>query len=106
MPVPSQGQTFGTPGGTRTHNKQGLNLLPLPTDAPGAYFGWEGRNRTYIVSLPKSDAIPLGDFPVVGWEGLEPPRSAQKHLIYSQAPSPIWIPTHDAIAFSAVNDLQ
>ncbi len=21
---------FGTPGGTRTHTKQGLNLLPLP----------------------------------------------------------------------------
>lgn len=30
MPVPSRGQTFGTPGGSRTHNKQGLNLLPLP----------------------------------------------------------------------------
>ena len=30
MPVPSQGQTFSTPGGIRTHNQQGLNLLPLP----------------------------------------------------------------------------
>ena len=126
MPVPSRGQVSGTPDGTRTHTQTDFKSVASANWATGAYFGWGGRNRTCIVSLPKSDAIPLGDSPsalqigiepmtfcssdrrstdwatrgkyilfLVGWEGLEPPRSAHWHLIYSQAPSPIWIPTQN-----------
>lgn len=53
MPVPSRGQTFGTPGGTRTHTKQGLNLLPLPIGLQKLVF-------------------------LAGKEGIEPPNFAFK----------------------------
>ncbi len=119
MPIPSRGQTFGTPGGSRTHNKQGLNLLPLPIGLQE--HSWEGGNRTPKLHIQSVMALPICLLPnnspyfiqieagevrewrdlnpqvsnfvdwrvihlhytlKVGWEGVEPPSSAHKHLIY------------------------
>ena len=72
MPVPSRGQVSGTPDGTRTHTRTDFKSVASSNWATGAYFGWGGRNRTCIVSLPKSDAIPLGDSPSAPQTGIEP----------------------------------
>ena len=64
MPVPSRGQIFGTPDGTRTHTRTDFKSVASTNWATGAYVGWEGGNRTPKLRIQSAMALPICLLPI------------------------------------------